>query len=76
MNDEDLLKSQFLIGKGDFVSVNFHGAQFTLCKKGKVLFAPAMPGDNWIIMDEATGVIHYISEPCTITRQSKAENWP
>ena len=59
--NEDLIK------KGDEVIVNFNNIQYTLCNKGIVLYTPCSSGDSWIIKDEL-GQIHYISEPCTVTK--------
>ncbi len=52
---------------GDIVSVNFNGAQFTLCHRAKVFNIPHMTGDSWIVKDLDDDKIHYISELCTIT---------
>lgn len=55
------------IQEGDIVIVNFHNLQMTLCN-AKVLHVPCATGDSWHLEDVDTGDIHYISEPCTITK--------
>jgi hypothetical protein len=52
---------------GDIVSVNFNGAQMTLIHKGNLLSMPVATGDSWVVEDINDGVIHYISEGCTIS---------
>ena len=59
---------------GDTVSVNFHGAQMTLCPLAKVLYLPAATGDSWHFRDVSTGEIHAISEGCTVTLIAKNED--
>lgn len=56
-----------IIQKGDIVSVNFNGAQYTLASKAKVLAIPRGSGDSWRLQDLDTGALHYVSEGCTIT---------
>ena len=58
-----------MISKGDYVSVSFHASQLTLVKHGLVLYTPVASGDHWVIKDVNAGDIHYISEPCTITKK-------
>lgn len=58
------------ISIGDFVSINFNNAQLTLSKKARVEYVPLEARDCWIVKDEETGQIHYISESCTITKIS------
>ena len=55
------------IQKGDCVSVNFHGSQFTLCRKAIVLNIPASTGESWKFKDFDDHKIHYVSEGCTVT---------
>jgi len=54
---------------GDTVIVNFNNVQYTLCV-GVVIYVPSQPGDYWIIKDQNKDELHYISEPCTITKKS------
>ena len=56
---------------GDIVSVNFNGAQITLCHKAKVIRVPVAIGDSWIFEDVATWTVHHVSEGCTVTRELK-----
>lgn len=53
---------------GDHVTVNFNSAQYTLGAGLKVLYVPQATGDSWQFQDEVSGVIHYVSEGCTITK--------
>lgn len=53
---------------GNRVAVNFNAAQFTLSHSATVLYIPAATGDSWVFRDNSTGVIHYVSEGCTITK--------
>jgi len=53
---------------GDTVAVNFNNAQFTLCSKATVLYMPVATGDCWHFRDNETGIIHYVSEGCTISK--------
>ena len=57
------------INEGDKVSVNFNGAQLTLCFEAIVKYKPVATGDSWIFKDCQTGDIHYVSEGCTITKK-------
>jgi hypothetical protein len=50
---------------------NFNNAQMTLIRSGKVFYVPMCAGDNWIIFDKETKELHYISEPCTVTKIHK-----
>lgn len=52
---------------GDLVSVNFNGAQMTLCHTAMVEYIPCATGDSWVFVDNDTNQIHYVSEPCTIS---------
>lgn len=56
-----------LIKKGDIVAVNFYGAQITLSHKAEVMYKPCATGDSWVFKDLETGIIHFVSEGCTIT---------
>jgi hypothetical protein len=67
------MRTQDTIDIGDIVKVNFHNAQFTLCKNAKVLYKPCATGDSWIFEDVDTGKVHYVSEGCTITKIVKKE---
>ena len=52
---------------GDWVHVDFNNSQFTLISKTQVKWVPTATGDSWQFEDE-TGLIHYVSEGCTITK--------
>ena len=68
------MKIEDMIDVGEVVSVNFYNAQTTLCHTGEVLFCPTSAKDGnelWIVRDQTNGDIHYIYEPCTITRHPK-----
>lgn len=54
---------------GDTVVVNFHNAQTTLSYAATVLFMPSEPGDCWGFKDDKTGFVHYVSEPCTVSKK-------
>lgn len=54
------------IKAGDTVSVNFHNAQYTLCKEATVLYVPVEVGDTWIF--KCGDQLHYVNETCTITK--------
>jgi len=54
--------------EGDRIVVNFHNAAFTLVGDGELISMPRATGDSWVVKD-AKGVIHYISEGCTITKK-------
>lgn len=54
------------IKAGDTVSVNFHNAQYTLCKEATVLYVPVEVGDTWIF--KSGDQLHYVNETCTITK--------
>lgn len=51
----------------DVVSVNFYGSCVALCNEAVVLSKPDCPGDHWIFKDNKTGIVHYVSEPCTVS---------
>lgn len=53
---------------GDFVAVNFNNAQSTLVHSGEVISIRAGDQDPWIIKDNETFKLHYISELCTVTK--------
>lgn len=57
-----------MIKKNDIVSVNFHNSQITLSENAKVLSVPMSPGESWIFEDLFQGLIHYVSEGCTVTK--------
>ncbi len=59
-----------MIDIGDTVSVHFNNAQFTLSRKAKVVFMANGIGDFWGFEDLENGMIHYVSEPCTITKET------
>ena len=61
------------IKAGDVVSVNFHNAQFTLCSRGVVIYTPLNPEDSWVIRDDETRVVHYVSESCTVSKRINGE---
>lgn len=54
---------------GDIVIVNFHNCGFTLSSNATVLGRPCATGDSWIFKDNDSMDIHYVSEPCTITKR-------
>jgi len=60
----------YMINIGDTVSVHFNNAQFTLSRKAKVVFMANETGDFWGFEDLENGMIHYVSEPCTITKET------
>lgn len=60
----------YKINSGDIVSVNFHNVQHTLIKRGRVVYPPLSAVDSWIIFDLDTQIVHYISEPCTISKKN------
>ena len=57
------------ISEGDEVTVNFNGAQTTLCRRARVEYTPCQTGDSWVFTDLVTGDTHYVSEGCTITKR-------
>lgn len=59
------------ISVGDLVSVNFNNVCHTLCSTAVVLCIPVASGDSWVFQDNDTNVIHYVSEPCTISTTAK-----
>ena len=65
------MRFSHMIEEHDIVGVNFHNAAYTLTKNGEVLGLPQATGDSWRIRDLDTGLIHYISEGCTITLLEK-----
>lgn len=58
------------INVGDEVKVNFNNAQYTLSNRARVECMPCATGDSWVFTDLDTGEIHYVSEGCTITKES------
>lgn len=54
---------------GNIVTVNFNGAQITLCHEAEVLGIPFSTGDSWRFRDLRTNEIHYVSEGCTVTKK-------
>ena len=60
------------ISEGDEVTVNFNGAQTTLCRRARVEYTPCQTGDSWVFTDFDTGETHYVSEGCTITKRPNA----
>ena len=57
-----------VIQTGDLVSVNFNNAQLTLCRRAVVDYTPCATGDSWKFTDLDTGITHYVSEGCTISK--------
>lgn len=55
----------------DIVSVDFNGAQLTLCHRARVMNVPKMTGESWQFLDLTTHKTHYVSEGCTITLLEK-----
>jgi hypothetical protein len=62
MNDQDRIKV------GDKVHVDFNNTQTTLCHEAEVLWSPTNMGESWIFKDTTTGLVHYVSEGCTISK--------
>ena len=62
---------KYLIKVDDKVHVNFNNAQISLGRGREltVLYAPSQPGDTWIFRDDESNEVHYVFEPCTITKQ-------
>jgi len=60
-----------MIEVNDIVCVNFNNSQYTLCKRAMVLYVPLSSGESWIFRDEENGVIHMVSEPCTVSLVEK-----
>ena len=58
------------IHDGDKVAVNFNNAEITLCSKAEVLHVPGATGESWVFKDCFDGVVHYVSEGCTVTKLS------
>jgi hypothetical protein len=54
--------------EGDLVIVGFMSAKVTLSEQAEVLHVPRGRGDGWIFRDMKSGAIHYVSEPCTISK--------
>jgi len=59
------------IGPNDVVIVSFQNSQSVLCHKATVIHQPENPGESWIFKDLETGIIHYVSEGCTVTKRKK-----
>ncbi len=57
------------ISIGDYVSVNFHASQDTLGARLRVVYVPCSTGDVWCFKNDVTGEVHYVSEPCTVTKK-------
>ena len=51
---------------GDIVHVDFNNAQYTLCKKAKVLHLPSATGDSWHFLRLEDNALFYVSEGCTV----------
>ena len=68
------MKNDDLIKDGDIVRVNFNNAQVTLVRYGQVIHVPVATGDSWVIKDNDKNIVHYISEPCTITKELPPSN--
>lgn len=62
------MKSELFIKVGDYVSVEFSNAQFTLTKKAEVLAMPCGIGDSWIFRCCIYETIYHVSEGCTISK--------
>lgn len=58
---------------GDIVVVNFNGSRYTLCSRAEVLNIPCATGDSWVFKETESGMIHYVSEGCTISLLQKGE---
>ena len=63
-----MIRTNPSIQTGDIVDVNFNAAQNTLGFRMKVIHIPHATGDSWIFEDEAKQALHYVSEPCTVTK--------
>jgi len=62
------------INEGDIVSVDFNGAQITLCHRAQVVRKPQATGDSWVFLNLETKDLYYVSEGCTITKKSNKES--
>lgn len=56
---------------GDTVRVDFYSINFTLAHRAEVLGIPCATGDSWVFRDLDNGVVHYVSEGCTITKDGR-----
>lgn len=59
------------IQQGDIVSVDFNTAGeagINLVSRGVVEWVPCATGDSWIVVEQPSGRVHYISEGCTVTK--------
>jgi len=65
--------NKYKITQGDHVSVNFNGAQITLCHRARVMSEKQSIGDVWIFLDLDTKILHYVDEPCTISKIVQTE---
>lgn len=63
MTEQDRIK------EGDIVCVSFNNSQVTLSAAAIVVATPCAVGDSWVFRDTKTGFIHYVSEPCTISKR-------
>ncbi len=60
--------------EGDSVAVHFHGSQHTLCRRALLCNIPCATGDSWVFRDLDTGLLHHVSEGCTVTRLEDQTN--
>jgi len=58
---------------GDIVRVDVNSAPLTLTHRAVVKHIPQATGDSWVFVDERDGRVFYVSEGCTITLISRAE---
>jgi len=63
------MKEEYRIKEGDIVRVDFNCAQTTLCFEAEVISVRYNTMDSWIFKDKQNNCIHYVSEPCTITKK-------
>jgi hypothetical protein len=62
--------SKYAIKSGDIVTVNFYNSQCTLGRELVVMHIPNVPGDWWIFKDNEIDKLHYVSEGCTVTKDT------
>ncbi len=55
------------IKPGDIVRVVFNSTGKVLCRTAVVIYVPAV-GEGWIFKEKHTGIIHDVSEGCTVTK--------
>ena len=63
------MNENYKIKIGDKVHVDFNNSQITLCKEAEVMWMPTNTGKSWVFKDWGTGLIHYVSEGCTVSKR-------